>query len=240
MADIAQITAKKVYRGTSREVTYVGSQMTDGLVYFNDSEFYRATPDGKTIELYNGRGRWVLTTGLKDVTIDNVDLIKGTDTPQYSGPQGARKSKSFLRWPTDATGAWTTYANHYGIDIPVASGTPIYAAHAGTIIVSGNGITDSSYGIEVAIANPNLDDKGFATHYGHLSKVAVTKGTVVKAGQLIAYSGNTGNSSGPHLHFELWTGVTSTSSWVWWSSPATLHKCLSASDPFWNQFWDMG
>ncbi len=85
-----------------------------------------------------------------------------------------------------------------GIDIAIPSGTPIVAASAGTVsFVGGNPCC--SYGYHVIIDN----GAGYETTYAHLSAFAVKKGEAVAVGQRIGSSGTTGNSSGPHLHFEL-------------------------------------
>lgn len=84
---------------------------------------------------------------------------------------------------------------HAGIDIGVFSGTPIYALTDGEVIYSG---WMSGYGNVVMIDHGSL-----TSVYGHNSSLVVKVGQKVKGGQLISYSGNTGLSSGPHLHFEM-------------------------------------
>lgn len=85
---------------------------------------------------------------------------------------------------------------HEGIDIGVGSGTSVVAAATGTVIVAG---WSGGYGNLVVIDHHN----GIATAYGHNSSVTVSVGQTVTQGQLIAYSGNTGHSTGPHVHFEV-------------------------------------
>lgn len=94
-------------------------------------------------------------------------------------------------------------AKHSGQDFAVKSGTAVAAAHGGTVVkAGGNGAGDGpAYGNAVVIKHGN----GTFSQYAHLSKVNVKAGQVVKTGQRIALSGNTGNSSGPHLHFEIRT-----------------------------------
>jgi murein DD-endopeptidase MepM/ murein hydrolase activator NlpD len=90
---------------------------------------------------------------------------------------------------------------HPGIDLSAAPGTPVLAANGGTIIFAGR--NNWGYGIAVVISSGP-----FATLYGHLSGTAVGCGQTVGTGQVIGYVGSTGNSSGPHLHFEiLYNGV---------------------------------
>ncbi|MFE2643448.1 M23 family metallopeptidase [Streptomyces nigra] len=90
---------------------------------------------------------------------------------------------------------------HSGQDFAVPTGTQVVAAHGGTVVkAGGNGAGDGpAYGNAIVIKHGN----GTYSQYAHLSRVEVKIGQVVKTGQEIAKSGNTGNSSGPHLHFEI-------------------------------------
>ncbi|MEV6666287.1 M23 family metallopeptidase [Streptomyces nigra] len=90
---------------------------------------------------------------------------------------------------------------HSGQDFAVPTGTKVVAAHGGTVVkAGGNGAGDGpAYGNAIVIKHGN----GTYSQYAHLSRVEVKIGQVVKTGQEIAKSGNTGNSSGPHLHFEI-------------------------------------
>ncbi len=88
------------------------------------------------------------------------------------------------------------YAGHSGIDIAAPTGTPIYAANGGPILYAG--WNNWGYGTTVVIGHGP-----WSTLYGHMSSRAVGCGQVVGAGQIIGYVGSTGNSSGPHLHFEI-------------------------------------
>ena len=94
-------------------------------------------------------------------------------------------------------------STHSGQDFAVSSGTQVVAAHGGTVVkAGGNGAGDgSAYGNAIVIKHGN----GTYSQYAHLSRIDVKVGQVVATGQHIARSGNTGNSSGPHLHFEIRT-----------------------------------
>lgn len=92
---------------------------------------------------------------------------------------------------------WGT--THYGIDIANSIGTPIVAAADGTVIEAGPA---SGFGLWVRV---QLDD-GTIHVYGHVDSYSVYVGQRVKAGDQIARMGNRGQSTGPHLHFEVWTG----------------------------------
>lgn len=83
---------------------------------------------------------------------------------------------------------------HTGIDFPVSYGTPVMAATDGTVRTQWN----SAYGNMAMVTSPD----GTETWYCHLSSTKIRSGSV-KAGEVIAYSGNSGNSTGPHMHFEV-------------------------------------
>ncbi|MGW2567708.1 M23 family metallopeptidase [Streptomyces sp. NPDC001537] len=108
-----------------------------------------------------------------------------------------RLSASF----NQAGGMWQS--THSGQDFAVPSGTDVVAAHGGTVVkAGGNGAGDGpAYGNAIVIRHGN----GTYSQYAHLSRIDVRVGQVVATGQHIARSGNTGNSSGPHLHFEIRT-----------------------------------
>ena len=113
---------------------------------------------------------------------------------------------SSIRWITSMFGGRQSpggigSTNHKGVDIGTPMGTPVLAAKAGTVTwASWNG----GYGNCVIISH----GKGNSTLYGHLSGYNVSVGDQVSQGQVIAYSGNTGNSTGPHLHFGIMEGDT--------------------------------
>ncbi len=85
---------------------------------------------------------------------------------------------------------------HPGIDIACPVGTPVYATAPGIVAFAG---TDSLYGKLVVLRHPG----GYETLYGHLSRILVVPGWRVQRGDLIGFSGNTGISTGPHLHYAL-------------------------------------
>lgn len=114
------------------------------------------------------------------------------------------RSKNATTWQAPINGVITSAfaANrsaspHHGTDIAAPGGTPILAAHSGTVVLAG--WQNSVYGYAVLIDHGN----GWQTHYAHCSKVLVAAGNTVRQGQKIALVGSTGNSTGPHLHLEL-------------------------------------
>ncbi len=96
---------------------------------------------------------------------------------------------------------WRWGRMHEGIDMSGAYGTPIYAADGGTVVTAG---WYQGYGLAVIIDHQN----GYKTLYGHCSSLSVSVGDKVYQGQFIANVGSTGNSTGPHLHFEIWIDGT--------------------------------
>jgi len=135
----------------------------------------------------------------ENVVVEAVAKIieRGTKTPPtYIYPVSGRISSSFGKRKAPKKGA-STY--HKGIDFSVPVGTAVMASCGGTVIKAGWG---SGYGYCVYIQHPD----GRVTRYGHLSKVLVKSGQSVKQGEKIALSGNTGISTGPHLHFEILIG----------------------------------
>ncbi len=88
------------------------------------------------------------------------------------------------------------YRLHAGCDIGASYGSSIYAAAAGTVILAG---WNGGYGNCVMVNHGN----GYTTLYGHMSRIAVSNGQAVAQGQVLGYVGSTGNSTGPHLHFEV-------------------------------------
>ncbi len=114
--------------------------------------------------------------------------------PTYVKPiAGGRVSSNFGGRSAPTKGAST---NHKGIDWAVPIGTTVVASNAGTVTKAG---WASGYGYAVYIRHAD----GRETRYAHLSKVLVKVGQTVSQGQRIALSGNSGRSTGPHLHFEI-------------------------------------
>ena len=86
---------------------------------------------------------------------------------------------------------------HTGVDMAISSGTPIKASADGTVIETT--LSNKSYGNKIIIKH----EGGYVTLYAHLQSFDVTEGQEVKQGDIIAYVGSTGRSTGPHLHFEI-------------------------------------
>ena len=124
-------------------------------------------------------GEKIINTSTPSAEVLGIGLIKPV-SGSISSRYGARGS-----------------GTHKGLDIATSTGTPIAAAAGGTVIFSGW----DSYGLGncVKISHGN----GVVTVYGHCSKLYVTTGETVRAGEVISAVGSTGNSTGPHLHLEI-------------------------------------
>ena len=108
---------------------------------------------------------------------------------------------SYTKWLTSYYGPrylelYGYWRNHAGVDIGARYGSEIWAAQAGTVITAN---WYGGYGKCVMV----MHDNGYTTVYGHMSSIAVYNGQTVAQGQVLGYVGSTGNSTGPHLHFEI-------------------------------------
>ena len=141
---------------------------------------------------------WSAALFVRDDAATSRILGEGHCDAVYSGPIG---TEAFV-WPTSETFIsgyeYSPEINHWGIDIGGDMGNPIYAADAGVVVYSG--WNDWGYGNVIVLDHGN----GWQTLYAHLSAIYVGCGDWINAGgQLIGAMGSTGNSSGPHLHYEM-------------------------------------
>ncbi|MGW3629266.1 M23 family metallopeptidase [Streptomyces sp. NPDC005122] len=102
---------------------------------------------------------------------------------------------SYVSTGYKAGGSLWSSGSHTGVDFHAASGTPVHSVGAGTVVTAGWG---GAYGNQVVL---RMHD-GTYTMYGHLSSIGVSVGQTVTPGGLLGLSGATGNTTGPHLHFE--------------------------------------
>jgi murein DD-endopeptidase MepM/ murein hydrolase activator NlpD len=152
-------------------------------------------PSGERLFIPGGQGE--IITWNAPVQQDGAGNVVAFD-PASPFSCGAR-SGGGTRWVNplpNGTYVRGYYAGHSGIDIAAPTGTPIYAANGGPVLYAG--WNNWGYGITAVIGHGP-----WSTLYGHMSSRAVGCGQVVGAGQVIGYVGSTGNSSGPHLHFEV-------------------------------------
>ncbi|MFI0503862.1 transglycosylase family protein [Streptomyces albogriseolus] len=127
---------------------------------------------------------------------------RSSSSSSASSSTGARRVapvSAALGTPYHKTGSSWSKGYHTGVDFPVPTGTPVKSVGAGTVVAAG---WEGSFGYQVVVRHAD----GRYSQYAHLSAISVRNGQSVGAGQRIGRSGSTGNSSGPHLHFEVRTG----------------------------------
>ncbi|MFI1958658.1 M23 family metallopeptidase [Streptomyces althioticus] len=139
----------------------------------------------------------------KTQAVKSSAVKKATEAAKKSTASWVSPVKSYKLSASFAQNGGMWASKHSGQDYAVPTGTPVVAAHGGTVVkAGGNGAGDGpAYGNAIVIKHGSKT----YSQYAHLSSVNVKVGQVVKTGQKIASSGNTGNSSGPHLHFEIRT-----------------------------------
>jgi murein DD-endopeptidase MepM/ murein hydrolase activator NlpD len=140
--------------------------------------------------------------GQSDVHLVNASVSspKVVPIPKDAGP---KNQSGRLGWPVFKGTVVSSFGPrsgsfHDGIDIACPIGTPVYASHGGKVIYADNGL--GGYGNLVIIRHLK---SGFTTVYAHNNRLKVSEGDEVKKGERIADSGNTGHSTGPHLHYEV-------------------------------------
>lgn len=169
----------ELYEGV-REVTDKGVKGSCELVstkYYINGEFV----DEQSEQL-------VIDEGVPaQVSVGTKPRPAGVGTGEFITPASGKLTSGYgARWGR----------NHNGIDIGAPTGTPVYASDDGVVTCSKY---RNSYGNTVVIDHGN----GYETYYAHNSELVVSEGQTVKKGQLIAKVGSTGNSTGPHCHFEI-------------------------------------
>lgn len=191
-----------------KEEMYYEEDYEEEIIYIDNDDWY--TTERRTLqEPSAGHRKVVAIVSFENDKQVNKEIIKEEVTyqavakivergtkipPTYIKPiSGGRLSSGFGRRTAPKRGA-STY--HKGIDWATPTGTAVVASSGGTVAKAGWG---SGYGYVVYINHPD----GRQTRYGHLSKVLVSAGQTVSQGQRIALSGNTGVSTGPHVHFEI-------------------------------------
>lgn len=171
--------------------------------------------DGKksvTYEIKEANGSTIEKNVVEEVVISEpvTEVVnRGTGSIQISSRSASNSNggSGTLAWPLSSNKITSPYGTrsrgfHSGIDLAAKTGTSVYAAAGGTVELAS---WYYGYGNCVVINHGN----GVKTRYAHLSAYKVSVGSTVTRGQLIALSGNTGNSTGPHLHFEvIINGVT--------------------------------
>jgi peptidase M23-like protein/LysM domain-containing protein len=156
---------------------------------------------GTSLFIPNGKGTIITWNPGRNLETDAGGSVIGmTFAPGQSGSCGNVAPAGGAYWTNPLpNGTWVRgfYAGHSGLDLAAPTGTPVYAANSGYVLFSG--FSRWGYGEAVVLEHGGV----LSTLYGHMSTRAVRCGEFVVAGQVLGYVGNTGNSSGPHLHFEM-------------------------------------
>ncbi len=155
------------------------------------------------IETLNGTqtAKTVVARKLVKEPVEKV-IVKGTATPMATATSKAEAKSAGFICPMNksdikmVSAYWGDGRGHKAIDFAGDVGSPLFAAKAGKVTFSG---WDGNYGYAVVIDHGN----GFKTRYAHASALCVKQGQTVTQGQQVAKLGNTGRSTGPHLHFEI-------------------------------------
>jgi LysM repeat protein len=174
--DTIKSIAKK-YKADSIEITQFNDLSSDTILAVGDQIII---PDGEG------------TTNVSAVktSVNGNPLKAGSGGPEYSG--------YYIRPVSGGTKTQSLHG-YNGIDIGVDVGTPVLASASGQVIISRSSGWNGGYGDYIVISHYN----GTQTLYGHLSKTYVYDGENVVKGQIIGLTGNTGKSTGPHIHFEI-------------------------------------
>jgi len=135
-----------------------------------------------------------------DAEIDATEISKPVPSGNYA-KASLKNTKGYFTYPTVSWAKRTRgiTRTHKGVDLAAPVGTPIYAAASGRVILARASGYNGGYGKMIIVQHSN----GTQTIYAHLSALRVQKGAQVAQGQNIASMGNTGRSTGPHLHFEV-------------------------------------
>lgn len=147
-------------------------------------------------------GRRVLVPHARPVDLGAARASAGTTPASSPGAEAVQPAvwpygDGQFVWPVDGVISQGFHGTHKALDIAVKLGTPVRAADNGIVVKAG--YTTVGYGGRIIIDH-QID---YTTLYAHLSQSLVEEGDVVQKGQIIGFVGSTGNSTGPHLHFEL-------------------------------------
>lgn len=168
------------------------------IAQYNDLSSGETLAAGQVIIIPNGEAPLTQAQIAANAHQKSINKIKKGGTEPYLGGSGPDYG-GYYSWPV--AGGIVTQRLHgwNGVDIGAPTGTAVYAAAAGTVIVARSGGWNGGYGNYIVVSHPN----GTQTLYAHLSRVLVSPGEAVAQGTTIGKVGATGLSTGAHLHFEV-------------------------------------
>ena len=181
------------------------------IIKIKDTPTYINT--NENLKNINGLNKKNYKSGVKENIIENINVKNITDNQEVQGIQNIQNeninNKNFgkILWPVKSGKITSKFGNrnhpvlksvkfHRGVDIAVSLGTPVYAGIRGIVTFAGK---RGNYGNLVEIKGSD----GIKVRYAHLSKIDVVAGQRVSDGEKVAETGNTGMSTGPHLHYEI-------------------------------------
>lgn len=211
-SDESTLKVRTIERQTyEEEIPYVVYTQESAAYDFGETVVLQAGQNGlrriiQDVTTVDGVQTDVQTVQVETLT-DPIPEQRVTGTQLKDYMYGSIGGYDFI-WPAPGyrnISQWMV-GSHTGVDITGPSGTPILAAASGTVVqtYTWNGIVTqgdwNSYGNYVVIEH----EGGYSTRYAHLLQFIVSEGEYVEAGQVIGYMGTTGNSTGTHLHFEMY------------------------------------
>lgn len=181
------------------------------IIKIKDTPTYINT--NENLKNINGLNKKNYKSGIKENVIENINVKNITDNQEVQRIQNIQNeninNKNFgkILWPVKSGKITSKFGNrnhpvlksvkfHRGVDIAVSLGTPVYAGIRGIVTFAGK---RGNYGNLVEIEGSD----GIKVRYAHLSKIDVVAGQRVSDGEKVAETGNTGMSTGPHLHYEI-------------------------------------
>lgn len=196
-------------------IKITGEEIADSkgnrIIKIKDTPTYINT--NENLKNINGLNKKNYKSGIKENVIENINVKNITDNQEVQGIQNIQNeninNKNFgkILWPVKSGKITSKFGNrnhpvlksvkfHRGVDIAVSLGTPVYAGIRGIVTFAGK---RGNYGNLVEIKGSD----GIKVRYAHLSKIDVVTGQRVSDGEKVAETGNTGMSTGPHLHYEI-------------------------------------
>ena len=196
-------------------IKITGEEIADSkgnrIIKIKDTPTYINT--NKNLKNINGLNKKNYKSGIKENVIENINVKNITDNQEVQGIQNIQNeninNKNFgkILWPVKSGKITSKFGNrnhpvlksvkfHRGVDIAVSLGTPVYAGIRGIVTFAGK---RGNYGNLIEIEGSD----GIKVRYAHLSKIDVVAGQRVSDGEKVAETGNTGMSTGPHLHYEI-------------------------------------
>ena len=196
-------------------IKITGEEIADSkgnrIIKIKDTPTYINT--NENLKNINGLNKKNYKSSIKENVIENINVKNITDNQEVQGIQNIQNeninNKNFgkILWPVKSGRITSKFGNrnhpvlksvkfHRGVDIAVSLGTPVYAGIRGIVTFAGK---RGNYGNLIEIEGSD----GIKVRYAHLSKIDVVAGQRVSDGEKVAETGNTGMSTGPHLHYEI-------------------------------------